>query len=132
MWHRSLPNGRASVGFRNYVNPVLLENSVFRSFQDSDARYMRAISVRRTGPRSSFTGASNVSFVSTPLEGRVGEGKRMDRQFLYYDWSGSITGTPDSYIVRNFPHLTSAKCQEMPGWGPLTVCPHHYISLPTG
>ena len=131
MWHRSLPNGRASFGFRNYLNPTKLENSVFRSFQDSDARNVRAIGVRRSGPRSIFTGASNVSFVSTPLEGRMGEGKRMDRQFLYYDWSGSISGSPDSYIVKNFPHLLSARCLDMPKWGPLSVCPHHYISLPT-
>ena len=132
LWHRSLPRGKASVGFRNYVNPTLLENSVFQSFQDSDARFVRAISPRRTGPKSLFTGAKNVSFINTPIKGRMGEKEREDRQFLYYDWSGSITGAPGSYIVKNLPHQTSGLCQAMPEWGPLSICPHHYVSLPIG
>ena len=72
-----------------------------------------------------------MSFVNTPLKGRMGEKEREDRQFLYYDWSGSITGTPGSYIVKNLPHQTSGLCQAMPEWGPLSICPHHYVSLPT-
>ena len=105
IWNRSLPNGGASFGVRNYLNPIIIEDSVFASFQDSDARFVRAIGVKRAGQRSTFTGANNVSFVSTPIGGRIGSEEMMERQFLYHDWSGSLTGTPDSYIVKNYPHL---------------------------
>ena len=131
-WNRSLPRGEVSFGVRNYQNPVIIEDSVFTSFVDSEARHLRAIGVKRTGKESGFTGANNISFASTPMEGRVGSQPTMERQFLYYDWSGSITGTPDSYIVKNFPHLISDRCLAMPEWGLVSVCPHNYPALAVG
>ena len=131
-WYRSMPRSRRNIGFRNYVNPSLIENSVFVSFKDSSTQVSRAIAVRAIGFKSILTGASNITFVSTPLAGRFLEDKKPAREFLYKDYSGSISTFPDSYLVQNFSHLTSAKCFDVPEWGSVAVCPHKYVSFPLG
>ena len=129
-WHRSLARSRTIIGFRNYVNPVLIENSVFVSFQDTAAQV--SLGVRAVSFRSVRTGASNISFMNTPLTGRVLENKLPAREFVYRDYTGSISTFQDSYLVHNFSHLTSAKCEQFPEWGSMSVCPHKYVSFSKG
>ena len=45
------------------------------------------------------------------------------------DVDGSLTGTPDTYIVRNRPFFTGPECLARPDWGDLSVCPYRYIKV---
>ena len=88
--------------------------------------------LRRVGRKSLYTGGSNLSFPETPFEGKIGEHKNDGRQFLYRDWTGSITSLPGSYIVSSLPHMVSSQCTpSSPG---LEVCPYPFytISVPAG
>ena len=79
-----------------------------------------------------YTGGSNLSFPETPFEGRIGEHKNDGRQFLYKDWTGSITSSAGSYLVSDLPHMVSSQCSpDSPG---LKVCPHPFytMSVPAG
>ena len=80
-----------------------------------------------------YSGGSNLSFPDSPLEGRIGEHKTDGRQFLYRDWTGSVTSSAaGSYIVSSLPHMVSSQCtSSSPG---LEVCPYPFytISVPAG
>jgi hypothetical protein len=129
-WYRSLPQSSTKFGFRNYVNPSRIFNTLFDSFEDSVTGVSRALGVRAVSFKSVLTGASNITFRNTPLSSRFLENKKPPREFLYKDYTGSITGLPDSFLVQNFSHLTSARCSEFPEWGSVSACPHKYASLP--
>ena len=88
--------------------------------------------MRRVGGKSLYTGGSNLSFPETPFEGRIGEHKKDGRQFLYRDWTGSITSSAGSYLVSDLPHMVSSQCR--PASPGLKVCPHPFysISVPAG
>ena len=94
--------------------------------------------LRRVGGKSLYTGGSNLSFPETPFEGKIGEHKKDGRQFLYRDWTGSITSFPGSYIVSSLPHMVSSQCTYIPCTGSvpcsLEVCPYPFytISFRTG
>ena len=62
LWYRSLPRQSKCFWFRNYVNPVLIKNSIFILFLDTDAQVLRALAVRAISFKSLFTGASNLTF----------------------------------------------------------------------
>ena len=80
-----------------------------------------------------YSGGSNLSFPDSPFEGRIGEHKTDGRQFLYRDWTGSVTSSAaGSYIVSSLPHMVSSQCTpSSPG---LEVCPYPFytISVPAG
>ena len=79
--------------------------------------------LRRVGPKSLFTGGTDLAFINTPESGRIKEhnteGRWLthviispslsSRQFLYRDWSGSITSAPSSYIVSSLPHMVDSR-----------------------
>lgn len=132
LWYRSLPRQSKCFGFRNYVNPMLIKNSIFISFGDTDAQILRALAVRAVSFRSLFTGASNLTFSNTKTTGKFLEDKMPKREFLYKDYTGSISSHANSYLIQNFPHLTSIKCAEFPDWGSISVCPHRYVSINIG
>ncbi|PVD33531.1 hypothetical protein C0Q70_04787 [Pomacea canaliculata] len=44
------------------------------------------------------------------------------------DADGSVTGTPNACLVRNFPFYKGPECSDRPTWG-LTVCPYRYIKM---
>ena len=45
-----------------------------------------------------------------------------------WDRDGSLTGTPDTYIVRNRPFFTGPECLYRPDWH-MSVCPYRYIKV---
>jgi len=121
-------------GFRNYLNPALLSGVSFKGFTGGFAEggSLYALGLRRVGGKSLYTGGSNLSFPETPFEGRIGEHKNDGRQFLYRDWTGSITSSAGSYLVSDLPHMVSSQCS--PASPGLKVCPHPFysISVPAG
>ena len=131
-WYRSLSVSRETFGIRTYVHPVHIKNTMFSSFKDSDAQTSHAMSARSVSFKSIFTGVSNLTFNNTPFSNRFLEKPKAPREFIFKDYTGSLTGIPDSYLVRNFPHLTSDKCKDFPEWGKVSACPHKYVSLLLG
>jgi len=77
-----------------------------------------------------FTGASNITWTKVLSQHRFLEDQTAPRQLIYRDYSGSITSHPHTTVVRTLPHLISAQCTSTPDWGPVSGCPHRYISLP--
>jgi len=100
-------------GFRNYLNPALLSGVSFKGFTGelAEGGSLYALGLRRVGGKSLYTGGSNLSFPETPFEGRIGEHKNDGRQFLYRDWTGSITSSAGSYVVSDLPHMVSSQCR---------------------
>ena len=45
-----------------------------------------------------------------------------------WDRDGSLTGTPNTYIVRNRPFFTGPECLHRPDWH-MSVCPYRYIKV---
>ena len=45
-----------------------------------------------------------------------------------WDLDGSLTGTPNTYIVRNRPFFTGPECLYRPDWH-MSVCPYRYIKV---
>ena len=45
-----------------------------------------------------------------------------------WDRDGSLTGTPNTYIVRNRPFFTGPECLYRPDWH-MSVCPYRYIKV---
>jgi len=121
-------------GFRNYLNPALLSGVTFKGFTGEypEGGSLYALGLRRVGGKSLYSGGSNLSFPESPLEGRIGEHKTDGRQFLYRDWTGSVTSFVGSYVVSSLPHMVSSQCTpSSPG---LEVChyPFYTISVPAG
>jgi len=121
-------------GFRNYLNPALLSRVTFKGFTGEypEGGSLYALGLRRVGGKSLYSGGSNLSFPDSPMEGRIGEHKTDGRQFLYRDWTGSVTSSVGSYVVSSLPHMVSSQCTSLsPG---LEVCPYPFytISVPAG
>lgn len=110
-----------------YIEEPLCRDEILINFSFQ----FRAIGVRRTGSKSINTGAINVEFIDMNDGGKIVEDKK-ERQFLYNDYSGNITGTPGAVIIRNYSHLLSNSCTPRPEWGPVEVCPHDYVSVQMG
>ena len=132
VWYRSLPRSNSRFGFRNYVNPTFVHNTVFDSFGDSETGTSRALGFRAVSFKSIMTGVSNITFLDTPFSSRFLENKEPPREFIYGDYTGSLTGIPSSFLVQNLSHLTSYSCEELPDWGSVSSCPHRYASILLG
>ena len=121
------PLGGKNLGLEFYRNPNLLTNVHFANFVDSKS----VISMLRTGVGSIFIGGSNITFTNTPLSNRIYEyRKRYRRQFIYNDYTGTITGTNGAVVIADNHHLLSGGCSNpYPAWGPVQICPQRYVSL---
>ena len=113
-------------------NPILIEDSEMRSFGGNwKGITSTALGVRRSGPSSLFTGASNITWTNVPQGNRFFEHRPDSRQLVYRDYTGSITSHNNASLVRSLPHLLTDQCTPgLPQWGPVSVCPLRYISLP--
>ena len=62
---------------------------------------------------------------SSVYDWKDGDGTRAAHN---WDRDGSLTCTPNTYIVRNRPFFTGPECLYRPDWH-MSVCPYRYIKV---
>ncbi|GFN79682.1 transmembrane protein 2-like [Plakobranchus ocellatus] len=142
-YHRSLPlswnpgNGVRGVVF--YDGPHYIQNTFFNNFPQREEYHTGAFGFVRgsrwfSSPLTAVSGA-DFGFDDGPsggnraFDGHEGidhyQNRTGDTQAMFRDLDGSVTGHPNTQVVKPFPFLSTADCYFKENWL-LTVCPHRY------
>jgi hypothetical protein len=119
-------------GIEYYDGPMTVQNSLFANFKSNTRRKSGAITNFSPNPFwiSTANVANGLSFVNSnevwlePLTAN-NEG---DAFSVIQDKDGSVTGTPNQYIVPDNPVLLTASCVNKAAWN-ANVCPSGYVGV---
>jgi len=127
-----LPSTGFQIGFMHYDGRVGADNVTFANFRTVGGRQGGAFGIKLNNSfaidpsnfvsRVRFVDANQVA-LQTPAADR--DGSKMS---VFFDSTGSVTGTPGRMVVANTPMLITPACTAEPAWNAF-VCPLRYVAL---
>lgn len=127
-----LPATGFQIGFQFYDGRVGADNVAFANFRTVGSRQSGALGMKLNNSfamaptnfaaRLRFVDANQVT-VQTPADDRDG-----NKMSVFFDSTGSVTGTAGRFVVANTPMLLTPECTAQPAWNG-AICASRFIGL---